>query len=125
MSNQTLLCVSVIAGLRCHSNAHQFTFTHTIIATSNAGQLRSGTTLGAAASMATATAIFTISQNMNPNAAAPGLELVPLVIPRASKALGRTVAAAPYSADHAAPLRCVMTHVRAAHSTPATAWLPS
>ena len=45
--------------------------------------------------MATATAIFTISQNMNPNTAAPGLELGRRVIPRARKALGRTVAAAP------------------------------
>src|SRR5438477_2727520 len=125
MSNQTLFCVSVTSGLRCHSSASQFTFTHTIMATSSAGQLRSATTLGAAASMATATAIFTISQNMNPNTAAPGLELVPLVIPRASKALGKTVAAAPYSADHAAPLRCVTTQVKAPHSTPAAAWLPT
>ena len=37
---------------------------HTIIATSSAGQLRSGTTRGAANNIATATPIFTISQNM-------------------------------------------------------------
>ncbi len=94
MSNQSLSFVSPTGG-RCHNSASQFTFTHTIMATSSAGQLRSGTTLGAAASMTTATAIFTISQNMNPNTAAPGLELGRRVIPRARKALGRTVAAAP------------------------------
>lgn len=91
------------------------------MATSSAGQLRSGTTLGAATSMATAAATFTISQNMNPNTAVPGLELVRLVIPRANRALGRTMAAAPYSADQAVPLRLVMAHARVAHTTPATA----
>lgn len=91
------------------------------MATSSAGQLRSDTTLGAATSMATAAATFTISQNMNPNTAVPGLELVRLVIPRANRALGRTMAAAPYSADQAVPLRLVTTHARRAHTTPATA----
>ena len=55
-----------------HSRASQFTFMHTTIATSRAGQLRSGTTFAAATSMATASAIFTNSHSMNPNTKAPG-----------------------------------------------------
>ena len=71
---------------------------HTTIVTSNAGHDNPGTTRGAIASMAIATPIFNISQNMKPAAAATaeaGLVLAPRVIPRASKALGRTAATAP------------------------------
>src|SRR5436309_2731333 len=124
MSNQTLCVGSVTTGLRRHSSANQFIFMQTTIATSNAGQLKPGTTRGAANSMATATPIFTVSQNMNRNIAAPAAAGVLArfrVMPRASKALGTTTTAAPYSADKAAPLRCVKAQTMAQHSSPATA----
>src|SRR5712672_3575334 len=107
MSNQTLFVGLDTGGARRHSNAHQFIFMHTTIVTSNAGQLKPGTTLGAAHSMATAAPIFMSSQNMKLNAAAvatPGVLPRPLVMPRANSALGSTTAAAPYSADQAGSL---------------------
>ena len=67
---------------------------HTTIATSKAGQLRFGTTFAAITNMAIATPNFSISQNMKPAADATA-PFVPRVIPRAIKALGITVAAAP------------------------------
>lgn len=83
---------------RRHRSASQFTFMHTTIVTSIAGQLRPGTTLAAITSIVTATPIFNISQNMKPAAADTAeadFVLALRVIPRASKALGRTVATAP------------------------------
>lgn len=97
---------------------------HTTIATSSAGQLKPGTTLGAANSMATAAPIFASSQNMNRNAAtvaAPWVFPRSLVMPRANSTLGNTTAAAPYSADQAASLRCVTAQTAALHTSPATA----
>src|ERR1700712_5969325 len=93
---------------------------HTTMVTSSAGQLRFGTTLTAIANIAIATPIFSISQNMKPAATATGFR-VPLVMPRANKALGKTTAAAPYSADHTAPLRCVNAQTAAPHNKPAAA----
>ena len=93
---------------------------HTTIVTSNAGQLSCGTTRAAITNMAIATPIFNISQNMKPAAAATGPR-APRVIPRAIKALGRTVAAAPYSADHTAAACCMTTQTMAAHTKPAAA----
>ena len=63
---------------------------------SNAGQLRGCTILGASASMATETAILTISHNMKLTALLPGdmLESL-LVMPRANSAPGTTTVAAP------------------------------
>lgn len=71
---------------------------HTTIVTSIAGQLRPGTTRVAITSIVTATPNFSISQNMKPAAADTAeadLALTLRDIPRASKALGTTVAAAP------------------------------
>jgi len=67
---------------------------HTNIMTSNTGQLKSGTTRDAITSIAIATPIFNISQNMKPTAkliADPALR----DIPRAIKAPGNTTAIAP------------------------------
>src|SRR5882724_1482103 len=104
-----------------HQSANQLTFMHTTIVISKAGQLRWGTTLAAITGKATATAIFSISQNRNPVAAAIGF-LALFVIPRASKAPGSTTANTPYSADQATALCCVKPQNRAAHNTPAMAW---
>mgnify|MGYP006331461847 CR=1 FL=1 len=77
-----------------HESASQFTFMHTTIVISRAGQLSWGTTLAAITNMAMATAIFSISQNMKPTAAAIAF-FVPRVIPRAIKAPGSTTDNAP------------------------------
>ena len=77
-----------------HNSASQLTLMHTTIVASIAGQLRCGTTLVASANIATATPIFSISQNRKPTAAAIAFR-APRVIPRASKAPGTTTTDAP------------------------------
>jgi hypothetical protein len=77
-----------------HSSASQFIFMHTNIVTSSTGQLKPGTTLAAITSIAIATPIFNISQNMKP-AAKPIADPALRDIPRAIKAPGSTTDIAP------------------------------
>lgn len=93
---------------------------HTTIVSSKAGQLSWGTTLAAISNIAIATPIFNISQNRKP-AAAVTAPATPRVIPRANKALGRTVAAAPYNTDHTISGLRVNSHARTTHNNPANA----
>ena len=67
---------------------------HTSMVSNNAGQLSWGTTREAIINIAIAAPIFIISHNMN-LAAADTADEARRVIPRASNALGTTVANAP------------------------------
>ena len=90
--------------------------------TSSTGQLKGCKICGANISMATETAIFSISHNMKLTALWPGDMLENrLVMPRAIKAPGTTATAAPYSADNPADRSPMMTHTKAATTTPTTA----
>jgi hypothetical protein len=100
-----------------HSSASQCTFMHSTKPTSNAGQLRGCTSFGASTSMATETAILTVSHNMKLTAPTPGDMLESrLVMPRAIKAPGTTTVAAPYSSDH--PTSCLRVSSAASSATP-------
>ncbi len=69
---------------------------HNTRPTSNAGQTKGCTMLGAKTSMATETAIFTDAHNMKLTALLPGDMLeIRLVMPRAIKTPGTTTVAAP------------------------------
>lgn len=99
-----------------YNNATQYTFIVSTRPTSNAGQLSSGTSLGAAAIRAIDEAILTISHNMNPTAAVPAFrEEKRPVSPRAKMAAGITTASAPYPADH--PTFCLPVSAQDASAT--------
>ena len=92
---------------------------HSTRPTSSAGQLKGCTNFGASISMATETAILTISHNMKLTALAPGdMLLSRLVMPRAIKAPGTTTVAAPYSADHPTSCRAGEQHGQHGHCHP-------
>src|SRR4030095_529028 len=99
-----------------YANANQYTFIVSTRPTSNAGQLRSATSFGAAPIRAIDVAILTISHNMNPTAAVPAFkEAKRPVSPRAKMAAGITTASAPYPADH--PTLCFPVRPQAANAT--------
>ena len=79
-----------------HDSANQYTFMHSTMPTSKAGQLRGCRIFGATTSKATDTPIFTDCHNMKLTALAPGDVLLSLlVMPRAIKAPGTTTVTAP------------------------------
>ncbi len=88
--------------------------------TNKAGQLSPGTSLGAAANMATVTIIFTSSQPINPVRAAPA-EFRLRTMPRANSAAGTTTDKAPYPTDQAICALFVSNHANSANRKPASA----
>jgi len=90
---------AVRAGLP-HTNANQYTFIVTIKPANKAGQLNSGTALGASTNNNTDNTHFTLCQTMKPSAAAMALtDAVREVNPLANSAEGMTTVNAPYSQD--------------------------
>ena len=95
---------------------------HSTRPTSNAGQLKPCTSLGASTSMATETAILTNSHNMKLTALLPGPTLESLlVMPRAIKAAGTTTVAAPYRSDQPTSCRELSRAANSAATTPTPA----
>ena len=86
-----------------------------------AGQLKSGTTLGAANNIAMVSPILTISHKKNPATAAPGfIEDTLLINPRANNAPGTTTASAPYNTDQPTRLSPLSTQATHAANVPIT-----
>ena len=88
--------------------------------TNKAGQLSPGTSLGAAASMATVKTIFTNSQPISPAIAAPA-EVRLRTMPRANNAAGTTTDKAPYPTDQAICALSVSNHANSTNRKPASA----
>ena len=83
-----------------HTNANQYTFIVTIKPANMAGQLNSGTILGASTKNITDTIHFTPCQTMSPSAADMAFtDAVREVNPLANSAAGRTTVIAPYIQD--------------------------
>ena len=92
------------------------------MATSNAGQLRGCTILGANNNMATENPILTNSHDKKLTALL--VDDIPggrPVVPRANKTPGTTAVAAPYSIDHITTVCPVSNHPIRAATTPSTA----
>jgi len=102
-----------------HNSASTYTFMHNTSPTSNAGQLKGCTRVGASKSMAIDTPIFTNCHTRKLTALAPGDVLLSLlVMPRAIKAPGNTTVAAPYNTDHAQTCLPVINTASSANTPP-------
>jgi hypothetical protein len=108
--------------LASSQSTNQTTFIVTTSPTNMAGQLKSGTSLGAAYNIANTKPIFTISHKKNPVTAVAGLIVDTLLNkPRANNAPGMTTAIAPYMTDQPTAALPDTHHATKAVKTPPAA----